>query len=574
MKNNLITAIGSILIFVNVQVLFSQPGASRKPDSAVDSLGLQINTLETQVTLLSEKNVLNDNFFGSLEGLHSTYAYHLTWFSVILTVLAGFSIVFQFVATKRENDALKDLKNTFIESTHSQQGNNDKLIEKVVKNIEATTGFIEAYQSMIDMRAESKNIKDAVNLLQKEEEMRKKKVVEEQKAINAKAIRLMDIVFSSKYGSSYFNSRDIKSFEEFYIQVNSYLPDISKYPDIEMLCNGNVYFIMGLSNFLSNQTKDANKYLNLAKARFDRLTTSDISAYDEEILYFGMPFDIRNDRKNNWDKKSLNKTNFYLGVNQYKQGEFMSSKTYFDEAIKNSPNDIDAVFFLFQSKYWGKDFNSLAALVKEFDNLTNETLNKNIEVDSPSRKMIISRLETKIGDFCSHNSKEDRFDIGKIDALDHYKIGFQLIQEVNGTLSNIPKIFGQIVPMNYYGFANSIQGKSIKINEREYNAQDLYSEAEKAAIWMIQSIDNQETKYILQYIAADCLFKRFAFKDALQCIDLAIDRFKSYYPSGNNKAYSPIKNLMFSKGELEEELIDFRKQILKKVNSSTGEKPA
>ena len=84
----------------------------------------RIDSLESQIALLSKRNELYDNFYGSLEGLHGMYEYHLTWFSVILTVLAGFSIVFQFVATTRENNALRDLKNTFIESSHSQQSNN------------------------------------------------------------------------------------------------------------------------------------------------------------------------------------------------------------------------------------------------------------------------------------------------------------------------------------------------------------------------------------------------------------------------------------------------------------------
>lgn len=538
------------------------------PPTAVDSLRLQ--SLENQVKLLAEKNDMYDRFYGSLEGLHSMYQYHLTWFSVILTILAGFSIVFQFVATKRENDALRDLKNNFIESSQSQQGNNDKLVEKVGKNIEATTGFIEAYQSMIDMRTESENLKNAVSLLQKEEEVRKNKVIEDQKNINAKAIRLMDLVFASKYGSAYFNSRDIKSFEEFYIQVNSHLPDLSKYPDIEKLCNGNVYLLMGLSNFLSNQAKDANKYLKLAKDRFDRLAMSVISPDDEEILYYEMPFDVRNDRKKNWDKRSLSKANFYLGINQYKLGEFMHAKAYFDEAIKSAADDIDSVFFLYQSKYWGKDFNSLAALVNEMDTTINETMNKSTEIDGATRKMIIARLKTKIGDFCNHTSTEDRFDLDKMVAINYYKEGHQMIYEVNGTLSNIPKTLGHIVAMNYYGLANSIQEDKVVLEERVYSTLDLYAEAEKAAIWMVQSIDNQETQYLLHYIAADCLFKRAAFREALQSVDLAIDRFKNYYPSSKNKAYSPINNLMFAKEELEEELIEFRKQVLININSSNN----
>jgi tetratricopeptide (TPR) repeat protein len=541
-------------------------------DPPIDSTKVQIDSLNRKLELLSKRNELFDNFYSSLEGLHAMYGYHLTWFSVILTVLAGFSIVFQFVATKRENDALRDLKNTFIESSHSQQGNNDRLIEKVGKNIEATTGFIEAYQSMIDMRSESENLKNAVGLLQKEEEIRKNKVIEEQRSINAKAIRLMNVVFASKFGSAYFNTREIKSFEEFYIQVNSHLPDLSKYPDIEKLCNGNVYFIMGLNNFLSNQTRDANRYLQLAKTRFDRLATSSISPEDEEIMYSEMPFDILSDRKNNWDKQSLSKTNFYLGVNQYKIGEFMYAKAYFEEAIKNLTSDIDSAFFLFQSKYWSKDFNSLAALIEEFYTVTNETINKNTEIDVTTLKMLNARLQTKIGDFCNHNESGGKFDIGKSKAIEYYKVAFQIIQEVNGTLSNIPKTLGQIVPMNYYGLANAIQGKSVNLNDQDYSPLDLYAEAEKASIWMVQSIDNQETQYILHYIIADCAFKRGAFREALQSIDLAIERFKGYYPSGNNKSYSPVRNLMLPKGELEDDLIEFRKKILHETNVNIGRK--
>jgi tetratricopeptide (TPR) repeat protein len=533
------------------------------------TLAKPVDEVEERIAYLEQEGKVYDKFFDKLEGMTSSFSTYLAWLSIFLAFVSAVMLVFQIAATRRDSKAMEDMRSSYIASMKAQEDNNKKLLDFVTINIQKTSDFIGSYENLIKIKQASEEVNNRIALIDKKEKERIDYLIIIQKKLNGKALRLMESVFKVSYGSTFFDNSELKKFDSFFIEANTHYALVNENPVVEKYWNGSIDFIMGLSQFLSNQPIDTEKNLKSAIEKIAELEKSPPTVEDMEILFPDSDLYSKHGGKENWNKKLKNKCNFYLGLMTYRQGRFKDSTKYFMDSLSDFPNDIDSIFYLFQARYWGNQFNNkLSILIEDITTEITNAIQMQTELDRDEAIMINARLLTKIGDFCLNITKSATTDKSPKDSTLYYNEGYRLIQEVNGNLQNIPKRLSQVVPLNYFGFAKSVQKSESNETNPKLTHTDLYRQAKLSALWVIGSIENKETRYILRYIVSYCHEQLGESEDAIKTIDLAIEDFKEYYAHVDYFGYSPISNTMQSKSNLENEILEYRKSLL---NKTTGE---
>jgi tetratricopeptide (TPR) repeat protein len=243
---------------------------------------------------------------------------------------------------------------------------------------------------------------------QKEKEQ-KKTLEEVQKDKNGKAMRLIKSAFKTNLGSSYFNEYERGKFNSFYIEMSPHISLVDSDDETEINWNADVYFLMGLNQFLSGQSKDAEKYLKKAARQVEGFIKS--LPENTDILFPEREQFAAYNGLDGWNKMLHSKCAFYIGLNHYRLGKFLLAISDFEKALQYAPNEIDPQFLLFQSRYWSETFENFPKAMEDMA-LLSETINADSQKDEKAKKMLLARLYKKIGDFYLPSDIDDRLTTG------------------------------------------------------------------------------------------------------------------------------------------------------------------
>ncbi len=540
---------------------------SLRQDSIVKAKAKQteesIIDLKRRLKDLESEKKIYDTFFDKIEGITAVFSKYLGYLSFFLTVITAFILIFQFIFTNRESKAMKEMQ-AYVNS-----------------NIDKTSKFIETYGNLIEIKADSDSVIDKLKEINAKEEKRLNSIRKIQIDLNSKAVRLIESVFKAKYSSTFFNGADLGKFSSFFVEARAHLSQANYDDEVQQNFSGAIYFVMGLDQFLKNQPVDTEKYLQIAKEKTAKFLDPNV---EEEVLKeiyansnlsdfqkYGGRFE--------WHKKLDNKCNFYLGLINYKQGRFdpLAIK-YFSEAIKQSSDDIDSTFYLFQAKYWNLTNQNLTAqniieLVRKLEEKVNEIIENQKSANSEYIHKI--KLHTKIGDFCRVNIHDTDFRELHMIALQNYKKGADLIENHIFRKEENTEHFSKIIPINYFGFARTLELYPEESESLGIESDELYAKAGKSADIAVGSIENKETQYILRYIQAYCLGKLEEYDDACESIDDALDAFRTYYGHTEYHCYSPISNSMDAKSTINLEIQQYRRELIEsKSQNNNNRKPS
>ena len=177
--------------------------------------------LKDRLEKIEFKGQVYDKFFDKLEGMTSSFSTHLTFLSVFLAIISSVMLIFQILASRRDNKVMEEMRESYLRSMSAQDSNNEKLLSYVTTNIDKTSKFIETYESLIAIRDSSQKFNERIKLMEEREKELLKSSIERQRDINSKAVRLMESVFKAQYSSSFFTNSDLRNFDNFYIRANA-----------------------------------------------------------------------------------------------------------------------------------------------------------------------------------------------------------------------------------------------------------------------------------------------------------------------------------------------------------------
>lgn len=522
-------------------------------------LAKRLQTLEEE---RGRADKIFDKFFDSIEGIISPYSLIFTVISIVFTLISIALLVLQVLVTRRDNRIMDELRKNYEDSIRKQDENNSKLLNAVVGNINQTTTFIGSYDSLLKLQEDAKKIQDRLNDFEQREKDHKKAFEEIQKDKNGKAMRLIEGALKANFGSTYFSNYDLPKFNSFVIEVTPYLATMGE-GDQASDWNGDVFFVLGLNQFLSGQARDAEKYFATAIKKIEgflKETPSDLAVLfpekDRYAEYGGIE---------GWNRILLGKCLFYMGLNHYRLGKFALAAEEFGKGLQHSPNDFDINFLIFQSKYWGRLFGRLPDALEQMERLEKDIQNLSAK-DEKSKRMILARLYKKIGDFYLPSALDDRYkqDKSPEKALFYYEKAYGVVQDLNGELKNVPREYSHIVPMVYFSLGKALMEAGMTTPQ---NPMHLFGETERICEQVIVNIKNPETRYILYYTMSYCCHLQGQNREAGYNIALALTEMDNFCANPDFYGYSPINNIMLPSPELRDELNAFKLKLFQRSAS-------
>jgi tetratricopeptide (TPR) repeat protein len=544
----------------------------------------------SRVRAMEQKGEVYEQFFEKLDGITSAFSTYMGLLSVFLGLISFVMLGFQIWVTRRDNkvidemnkshqksiqlydgsnqklvQVIDEMRKNYQESMKSQEEGNNKLMDAVIRNTNKTTHFIASYENLIAIKTTSEGLNKEIQQIKDEKEaiakVQKDKIIE----LNGKAMRLAEKVFKANYSSTFFSGSEDNAFKSFYIEVAPYISLTESNKNLEQDWNADVYFIIALYYLLNVEPVDAKRYFDKAYKRVTNFVNSSPKNTDalfpEEKVY--KPYG----GIDNWNKILKSKCAFYAGLRYYRLGEFDSAIPEFETAFKDFKNEIDPQFFYFQSQYWAeKKIDDFKGTMKKMTALS-ETIESDSQKDERAKKMALARLYKKIGDFYLPSKVDDRLP-SKIDdryaaekslqkALEYYKNAYDLIQDVNGELQNIPG--GHLAPMVYFALGKTLKDAGESWKE---TPDDLLKKSIFTCNQVIGNVKNPETKYILYYTLAYCQHELNLDGDAKYNITFALVELDRFCSNSNYYGYSPVKNIMLRSDQLREELNTFRRELV------------
>lgn len=506
----------------------------------------------------SLKNLKNE--VGNLNKRINDFGDFITSIQNLAQILGGLAVVFAFIQGVQAFMAAKG-ERKYETLLLRQEESSRKLLDSVVQNIDQTTKFIESYTNLMEIQKDAASIREELERFKRQEGERHQTILDHQKEKNAKAMRLIKTVFKANFGASFFNNFDRGKFHGFFVEMSPHLVSLESGDEMEMNWNADVYFLIGLNHFLDGQSRDAEKYLEKAISKADGFIKN--PPENTGILFPERDLLAEHGGVDGWNKMLHSKCAFYSGVNHYRLGRFTLATKEFEKAIQYAPKEREPQFLLYQSRYWDRAFDHLPAAMQEMASLS-KMIESDGQKDEKTKKMLLARLYKKIGDFYLPSEKDDRYvaekDLKK--ALEWYEKAYNLVQEVNGDLQNIPQGHTQFVPMVYFALGKALKsaGKS-----KPKSPESLFKETETLCEQVIPDIQNPETRYILYYTLAYCQHQLGRHREAGFSIANALVELDRFCSNPNYYGYSPINNIMLPSHELKNELNAFKQELFKRA---------
>lgn len=497
------------------------------------------------VKVLEKQNAPYDSFFNRLESMTDTFSFQFNLFVGVFGLMSAFFFLFQVRLGNQENKRMNEINEAY----------------KV--SIERTTSFIGSYEQLIKLKETAQEINEKQAL----EKARLTKIrLEKQTDLNGKAMRLLaNEVLNANYGSTFFRDDAVRMFRSFFVEANTSIGFLAGEEDAKRYWNGDIYFLMGLDQFLEKQPRDTARFLAECMEKSSGFVASPPNVEMSEVLFPEKSRLAEQGGIEGWNKRLQSVCYFYLGQNQYRLGEFQEASASFENALLLSSNSIDAIFFKYQAKFWDKDFKSLDALTQELEHSADLYLSNIPLTEERLRAPLKARLYMKLGDFCMFENKDIP------NALEYYHKSNKLVE---GLDRDMPEGYAQVVPMCHFRFALSLniaRSKAGTTQFPEISETDLFESAEREIILIVPRVSNPETRYILFYMLAHSQYVLGrTTNEILRSLDEAYEAFGKYCSHKDFKGYSPISNSMLPKMQIENEINEFRKQILEKQSPIEG----